>query len=123
MPDALPAANIQLILAWDRHQIRWLAYPVAWLIAHIKPHHNHHKQGEISEANIPTIWLGAIPSRLISDLPQSSPIFMLDALPGLGQAPNTLDAHIVALLTAHTKPYHNHHNRFTALLITHVKVL
>jgi len=22
----------QFILAWDRHQIRWLAYPVAWFL-------------------------------------------------------------------------------------------
>jgi len=55
-------------------------------------------QGEISEANTPTIRLCATPSRLISDPPPSSPIFMPEALcaatfpiyPGLGQAPNML---------------------------------
>jgi len=30
MPDALPAAPYHIIPAWDRHQIYWLAYPVAW---------------------------------------------------------------------------------------------
>jgi len=29
--DALPAATLPFILAWHRHQICWLAYPVAWL--------------------------------------------------------------------------------------------
>jgi len=29
MQDALPYTT-QFILAWDRHQICWLAYPVAW---------------------------------------------------------------------------------------------
>jgi len=51
-------------------------------------------QGEISEADIPTVRLGATPSGLISDPPPSSPIFTPDALPaktlpvyrGLGQA-------------------------------------
>jgi len=55
-------------------------------------------QGEISEADIPTIRLGATPSRLISDPPSLSPIFKPDALPvatlpifpGLRQAPNML---------------------------------
>jgi len=55
-------------------------------------------QGGISEADTPTIWLGATPSGLISDPRPSSPIFMPDALPattlpiypGLGQAPNML---------------------------------
>jgi len=55
-------------------------------------------QGKKAEADTPTIWLGAIPSGLISDPPPSSSIFMLDALPaatlplypGLGQAPNML---------------------------------
>jgi len=45
-----------------------------------------------------TIWLGATPSRLISDTPPSFPHFYADALPdatlsiypGLGQAPNML---------------------------------
>jgi len=31
MQDVLPAQPSQFILAWDRHQICWLAYPVAWL--------------------------------------------------------------------------------------------
>jgi len=57
-------------------------------------------QAEIPEADTPTIQLGATPSRLVSDLPPSSPppIFTPDALPaailpiypGLGQAPNML---------------------------------
>ena len=50
-------------------------------------------QGKISQADTPTIWLGATPSRLISNPPPSSPIFMPDPLPaanlpvypGLGQ--------------------------------------
>jgi len=29
--DALPAEPSQFILAWDRHQVCWLACPVAWL--------------------------------------------------------------------------------------------
>jgi len=33
-------------------------------------------QGKISEADTPTIWLGATPSRLISDSPPSSPQFL-----------------------------------------------
>jgi len=53
---------------------------------------------KITKADTPTICLGATPSRLISDLPPSSPIFTPDALPaailpvypGLGQAPNML---------------------------------
>jgi len=55
-------------------------------------------QGKISEADTPTIRLGATPSGLISNQPPSSPIFTLDALPatalplypGLGQATNML---------------------------------
>jgi len=55
-------------------------------------------QGEITEADTPTIRLGATPSGLISNPPLSAPIFTLDALPvatlpvypGLGQAPNML---------------------------------
>jgi len=55
-------------------------------------------QGKITETDALSIWLGATPSRLISDPPLSSPIFMLDALPaailliypGLGQASNML---------------------------------
>jgi len=55
-------------------------------------------QGKTSEADTPTIRLGATPSRLISDPPPSSPIFTSDAIPaatlpiypGLGQAPNML---------------------------------
>jgi len=54
-------------------------------------------QGEISEADIPTIRLGATPSGLISDPPPSSPIFTPDALlattypiyPGLGVGTGT----------------------------------
>jgi len=30
MPNALPDTTLQFILAWDRHQICWLAYPLAW---------------------------------------------------------------------------------------------
>jgi len=29
MPDALPDTTLPFILAWDRHQICWLAYTVA----------------------------------------------------------------------------------------------
>jgi len=55
-------------------------------------------QAKISEADTPTISLGASPSRLISDPPPSNPIFTPDALPaatlplypGLGQAPSML---------------------------------
>ena len=55
-------------------------------------------QGEISEADPPTIRLGATSSGLISDSPPSSPIFTPDALPaatlqnypGVGQAPSML---------------------------------
>jgi len=55
-------------------------------------------QGEISEADTPTIQLGATLSGLISDPPRSSSIFTPDALPattlpiypGLEQAPNML---------------------------------
>jgi len=55
-------------------------------------------QGKITEADTPTIRLGATPSKLISDPPPSSSIFMPEALPttnlpiypGLGQAPNML---------------------------------
>jgi len=38
-------------------------------------------QGEISEADTPTIRLGSTPSTLISDPPSSFPIFTPDALP------------------------------------------
>jgi len=52
----------------------------------------------MSDADIPTIWLGATPSGLISDPPPSPSIFMPNSLaattlpiyPGLGQAPNML---------------------------------
>ena len=37
-------------------------------------------QGEISEADTPTIRLGATPTGLISDPPPSTPIFTPDAL-------------------------------------------
>jgi len=55
-------------------------------------------QGKITEAESPTIRLGATLFGLISDPPPSSPIFTLDALPaatlllysGLGQPPNML---------------------------------
>ena len=55
-------------------------------------------QGEIAEADTPTIQLGTTPSGLISDPPPSSPHFTPDALPaatlpiyrGLGQAPDML---------------------------------
>jgi len=54
-------------------------------------------QGKITEADTPTIRVGATPSGLVSDPPPSSPIFMSDALaatlpiyPGFGQAPNML---------------------------------
>jgi len=55
-------------------------------------------QGKTTEADTPTIWLGATPSGLISNLHPSSPIFTPDALPaatlpiypGFGQAPNML---------------------------------
>jgi len=50
-------------------------------------------QGKITEANTPTVRLGATPSKLVSDPLPSPPIFMPDALPatslpiypGLGQ--------------------------------------
>jgi len=55
-------------------------------------------QGEISQADTPTIRLSTTPSGLISNPPISSPNFMPDALPaatlpiypGLEQAPNML---------------------------------
>jgi len=55
-------------------------------------------QGKITEADTPTIWLGATSSELISDPPPSCPIFTPDVLPvatlplypGLGQEPNIL---------------------------------
>ena len=55
-------------------------------------------QGKIREADTPTIQMGAIPSRLITDPPPSSPILMPDAplattlplYPGLGWAPKML---------------------------------
>jgi len=51
-------------------------------------------QGEITEVDTPTVQLGVTPSELISEPPQSSPIFTPDALPaatlsiypGLGHA-------------------------------------
>jgi len=53
-------------------------------------------QGEISQADTPTIRLSATPSGLISNPPPPSPNFMPDALPaatlpiypGMEQAPN-----------------------------------
>jgi len=55
-------------------------------------------QGETSEADTPTIRLGATPSGLISDPPPSSrnfyaalPVTALPIYPGLGQAPSMLD--------------------------------
>jgi len=64
-------------------------------------------QGKITDT--PTIWLGAIPSGLISDPPLSSPRFMPDALPAaslpiypcLGQAPNMLACIPSGLVTYH----------------------
>ena len=58
-------------------------------------------QGEVTEADMPTIRLGA---GLISDPPPSSPLFTRDALLaatfpiyfGLGQAPNPRFAYPVA---------------------------
>jgi len=55
-------------------------------------------QGKITEADTPTIWLGAAASGRISDPPTSCLIFTPDALTaatlpiysGLGQAPNML---------------------------------
>jgi len=55
-------------------------------------------QAKITEADTPTIRLGATPSGLIRDPPPLSPIFMpnvhpattLPIYPGLGQAPNML---------------------------------
>jgi len=55
-------------------------------------------QEKITEADAPTIWLGATPSGLFSNPSPSSPIFTLDALPAatlpiypvFGQAPNML---------------------------------
>jgi len=55
-------------------------------------------QGEISEADTPTIKMGATPSGLFSDPSQLSPCFYarcpscptLPLYPGLGQAPNML---------------------------------
>jgi len=38
-------------------------------------------QGKMTEADTPTVRLGATPSGLISDPPPSSPIFTPDALP------------------------------------------
>jgi len=39
-------------------------------------------QGKITEADTPTIWMGAIPSVLISKLPSvSRPFFARDAFP------------------------------------------
>jgi len=65
-------------------------------------------QGKITEADTPTIRLGATSSGLISDPPQSSPYFFTpDALPaatfpvypGLGQAPTMLDCVPNGLIT------------------------
>ena len=55
-------------------------------------------QGKTTEADTPTIRMGATPSGLISGPPPSPPVFMLGALsvtilslyPGLGQAQNML---------------------------------
>ena len=55
-------------------------------------------QEEITEADTPTIRLGATPSGLVSSPPPPPPILTPDALrvanlplyPGLGQAPNML---------------------------------
>jgi len=66
-------------------------------------------QGKITEADTPTILLGATPSRQITDSPPSSPIFTLNALPattlplypGSGSAPKCWLAHPVAWLTVH----------------------
>jgi len=38
-------------------------------------------QGKITEADIPTIWMGATPSGLISNPPPHPHIFMPDAVP------------------------------------------
>jgi len=62
------------------------------------PEENFLVQGKTTEADRPTIQMGATLSRLISDPSPSSPIFTPDALPaatlqiypGLGQAPNML---------------------------------
>jgi len=52
-------------------------------------------QGKITEADTPTIQLGATPSGLISDPPPKHPPFLrrmsfLPLYPGLGQAPDML---------------------------------
>jgi len=76
-------------------------------------------QGKITEADTPTIRLGATPSVLISDPPPSSSIFTLDALPaatlplypGLGQAPNTLACIPSVLVQMLTKTTKNHYHQ------------
>jgi len=40
-------------------------------------------QGDITEADTPTIWQSATPSGLISNPPPSSPIFTLDVFPAV----------------------------------------
>jgi len=53
------------------------------------------EQGKITEAEEPTVWVGATPSELTAPHPHNLPHFTLDALPvatlpiypGLGQAP------------------------------------
>jgi len=63
-------------------------------------------QGRITEADTPTILLGATPSRLISDPSPTSPLFMPDAFPvatlplypGLRQAPNVLSCILSVVL-------------------------
>jgi len=50
-------------------------------------------QEKITEADTLTIWMGATPSRLISDPPPAFPVFYaatLQIYPGLGQALNML---------------------------------
>ena len=63
-------------------------------------------QREISEADTPTIWLGATPSVLISNPPSSSPLFCAATLPiypGLGQAPNMLACIPSGLVASNSK--------------------
>jgi len=67
-------------------------------------------QEKITEADTPTIRVGATPSGLISDPPPSSSIFTLDALPattlplypGLGQALNMLACIPNGVVTSHS---------------------
>jgi len=91
-------------------------------------------QGNIIEADTPTIRLGATLSGLISHPPPSSPIFTPDALPattlpiylGLGQAPNMLACipsglvprsanHIKHILLLALPPHHTTPQWFTVL--------